>query len=45
MSDLEFDLSSGLQAFEARNFSKALQLLTPLAEDGNPEAQYRLGMI
>ncbi len=40
--ELNVDLSSGIAAYEAKHFQQALQLLSPLAEAGNPEAQYRL---
>ena len=30
----EVELSSGLSAFEAKHFSRAMQLLSPLAENG-----------
>ncbi len=32
MSDHSMELSSGIAAFEGKNFAKALQLLSPLAE-------------
>lgn len=42
---LDMDLSSGIAAFEAKHFSQALQLLSPLAEQGDAEAQYRLAIM
>lgn len=42
---MEMDLSSGIAAFEGKNFAKALALLSPLAEQGEPEAQYRLAIM
>ncbi len=39
------DLSSGLAAFDSKNFSMAYQLLAPLAQQGNAEALWRLGMM
>ena len=46
MSDQEeIDLSSGIAAFEAKHFSRAMQLLQPLAERGNPEAQHRVAIM
>ena len=45
MSDFDMELSSGLAAFEAKHFSKAMQLLSPLAEAGNVEAQYRVAVM
>ena len=40
--DLEMDLSSGIACFEAKEFRRALQLLVPLAESGEAEAQFRV---
>ena len=45
MSETDMELSSGIAAFEAKHFSKALQLLSPLADRGNVEAQYRLAIM
>lgn len=39
------DLQSGISAFEAKHFARAMQLLTPLAEGGNAEAQYRVAIM
>jgi hypothetical protein len=44
MDNSEMDLVSGVAAFEAKEFRRARQLLQPLAESGNPEAQYRLAV-
>jgi TPR repeat protein len=41
----DIDLASGLAAFEAKHFSRAIQLLTAYAEGGNAEAQYRLAIM
>jgi len=41
--DVEF--ASGMAAFEARHFSRAAQLLSPFADQGNPEAQHRLAIM
>ncbi len=38
-------LESGLSAFEAKHFSRAMQLLSPLTEQGNAEAQYRVAIM
>ena len=38
-------LASGIAAFEAKQFSRALQLLTPNAQIGNSEAQYRVAVM
>ena len=35
------DYSSGVAAFEAKNFSLAMQFLSPLAEGGDVDAQHR----
>ena len=45
MSDSELDLSSGINAFEAKDFTSAMRLLSPLADEGIAEAQYRMGMM
>ncbi len=39
------ELSSGIAAFEAKNFAQALALLGPIAEKGNVDAQYRLAVM
>ena len=39
------NLSSGIAAFESKQFTRALQLLTPLAQSGDPDAQYRLAIM
>lgn len=44
MDDTDMNLASGISAFEAKEFRRSLQLLQPLAENGNPEAQYRLAV-
>ena len=38
-------LSSGIAAFEAKQFAQALRLLSPLAETGSADAQYRLAIM
>lgn len=38
-------LAEAVQAIDAGQHRKALQLLTPLANAGNPQAQYRLGLL
>ena len=43
--DQEIDLASGFAAFEAKHFSRSMQLLTAYAEGGNAEAQYRLAIM
>jgi hypothetical protein len=44
MDNADMDLASGIAAFEAKEFRRARQLLQPLAEGGNPQAQYRLAV-
>ena len=39
------DFASGMQAFEAKHFSTAMQLLSPLAEEGNTEAMHRIAIM
>ncbi len=43
--ELEMMLSSGIAAFEAKQFSRATGLLAPLAETGNVDAQYRMAIM
>lgn len=38
-------LTSGQQAYEAGRYGQALQLLTPLANQSNSQAQFRIGMM
>ncbi|MCK5720255.1 MAG: sel1 repeat family protein [Thiomargarita sp.] len=38
-------LRSGIAAFETKQFVRAYNLLTPIAELGNPEAKYRLAVM
>jgi hypothetical protein len=45
MTDTDFDLQSGIAAFEAKDFTSALRLLSPLADADIAEAQYRMGMM
>ena len=39
------ELESGVSAFEAKHFARAMQLLSPLSEQGNAEAQYRVAIM
>ncbi len=41
----EMTLSSGIAAFEAKHFVRAAELLGPLAETGDAEAQYRVAIM
>ena len=45
MSGLDMELASGIAAFEAKEFARAMQLLQPLAERGDPKAQYRVAIM
>jgi TPR repeat protein len=45
MTDISVDLGSGIAAFETKNFGRAMQLLGPLAEQGNPEAEFRVAVM
>jgi TPR repeat protein len=42
---LDMELSSGIAAFESRQFTRAGRLLSPLAEAGDPDAQYRMAIM
>jgi len=44
MKDTLMNLASGIAAFEAKEFRRALQLLQPLAQSGESEAQYRVAV-
>lgn len=44
-NEMDFELSSGIAAFEGKNFSRAASLLSPLAESGVTEAQYRMAIM
>ena len=43
--DTVLQLASGVAAFEAKHFSRAMQLLSGLAENDTAEAQYRLAIM
>ena len=43
--DHDMNMSSGIAAFEAKHFSTAIQFLSPLAEEGNADAQYRMAIM
>ena len=45
ISDDDMDYTSGVIAFEARQFSRAMQLLSPLAEKGSADAQHRCAIM
>ena len=41
----QMNFSSGIAAFESKNFAQSLALLGPLADQGIADAQYRLGIM
>ena len=45
LEDTALQLASGIAAFEAKHFSRAMQLLSGLAENDSAEAQYRLAIM
>ena len=45
ISNREMELGSGIAAFETRQFARATGLLSPLADAGEPEAQYRMAIM
>ena len=45
LDEKQMTLASGIAAFESKQFSRALQLLTPHAEIGNSDAQHRLAIM
>ena len=45
LEEKEMTLASGIAAFESKQFSQARQLLTPHAQIGNSDAQYRLAVM
>ena len=42
---IDMELASGIAAFESKQFSRAVGLLSPLAERGDIEAQYRMAIM
>lgn len=45
ISDYDMQIGSGIAAFEAKHFARATGLLSPLAEAGDPQAQYRMAIM
>lgn len=45
VSDIDASFSSGIAAFEAKNFKQSLQFLAPLAEAGDAESQHRCAIM
>jgi TPR repeat protein len=38
-------LDDGVAAYQRGDYAKAMRLLRPLADQGNPDAQFNLGMM
>jgi uncharacterized protein len=45
IDDISASFSSGIAAFEAKNFKQSLQFLGPLAESGDAESQHRCAIM
>ena len=45
VSDIDASFSSGIAAFEAKNFKQSIQFLAPLAEAGDAESQHRCAIM
>jgi TPR repeat protein len=45
LNDYDMALGSGIAAFESRHFARAAGLLSPLADGGDPQAQYRVAIM
>jgi TPR repeat protein len=45
VSDIDASFSSGIAAFEAKNFKQSLLFLAPLAESGDAESQHRCAIM
>ncbi|MCW8852490.1 MAG: sel1 repeat family protein, partial [Gammaproteobacteria bacterium] len=45
IDDIDASFSSGIAAFEAKNFKQSLQFLGPLAENGDAESQHRCAIM
>lgn len=45
IQEMNMQLSSGIAAFEGKHFAVAMQNLSPLAEEGNVDAQYRVAIM
>lgn len=44
-NQLDMELASGISAFEAKYFADASRILSPLADQGVPDAQYRMAIM
>ena len=45
ITDYDMEIGSGIAAFEAKHFARAAGLLSPLADGGDPRAQYRMAIM
>lgn len=45
LTDFDMQLGSGIAAFEGKHFATATGLLSPLADGGNVQAQYRMAIM
>jgi TPR repeat protein len=45
VTDESMSLSSGISAFESKHFAMASRLLSPIAEEGNADAQFRMAIM
>ena len=45
LADTNYELEKGLAAYKQRDYVKALSILSPLAKQGNTEAQRKLGVM
>ncbi|MCB1638419.1 MAG: sel1 repeat family protein, partial [Thiothrix sp.] len=45
LSPTDMDFASGMAAFEAKHFSRAMQLLSPFAEQGDAQAQHLVAIM
>ena len=44
-TDADMNFTSGMAAFEAKEFARAIQFLLPFAEQGDADAQHRVAML
>ena len=44
-TDADMNFISGMSAFEAKEFVRAVQFLLPFAEKGDPDAQHRVAIM
>ena len=41
----DLELESGIAAFQTKNFAHAIKLLSPIAEEGDVDAMYRMAIM